>query len=611
MGHEDLLIPVRTYAARPGVFRWPDEMAFAPAEPAVRIVHGKSAAPGAADGPCREAYRLTIAPGGVQIIADDEAGAYYAVETLRDLLALHGRELPCCIIDDWPDLPRRGAYLDCSRGKVPTAATLKALVKRLARWKINELQLYVENVFTFRRHPAIGAGYDPFTPGELLGVQAHCKLHHVRLVGSLASFGHMEKILALPAYRDLGEMPGFGGHPGGTTLCPIDERSIRLVAELYEEFLPLFEAGDFNACCDETWELGKGRSRAAADSAGVGRVYLEFLLKLRELCRRHGKRMNVWADIVLEHPELMGEVPRDVVMLNWDYNAGGRRMARTGEIAAAGLPFLVCPGTSSWQTHGTRLANAMGNVAEAARLARQHGAEGLLNTDWGDCGHRNLLGASLHGLAHGAAHAWNGAAVDDATFTERFCHVTFGDPSTGSGHAAGPLAELLRVLGRSYVTCGAPHGNECALYHALVEPLAGPRAGERSRIDSITEDGARQVLADLGSVGPPQSEPGPDGSSLLGAVPPAQEPSFESLALEELSLAARMDIAACRRTLLAKALRRGESPPAADLHAHADELAAVGADLERLWLARNKRSRLDDNLSLLRQAREDARGPAG
>ncbi|MHC4761311.1 MAG: hypothetical protein ACYS9H_08215, partial [Planctomycetota bacterium] len=39
-----------------------------------------------------------------------------------------------------------------------------------------------------------------------------------------------EKILSLPAYRHLGEMPGFRGYPGGTCLCPTDPGSIKLIS---------------------------------------------------------------------------------------------------------------------------------------------------------------------------------------------------------------------------------------------------------------------------------------------------------------------------------------------------------------------------------------------
>ena len=41
------------------------------------------------------------------------------------------------------------------------------------------------------------------------------------------------------------------------------------MAELYEEFVPLFEAADFNVCGDETWDLGKGRSKDACRPASA------------------------------------------------------------------------------------------------------------------------------------------------------------------------------------------------------------------------------------------------------------------------------------------------------------------------------------------------------
>ena len=218
---QDLLVPVRRFTARPGVLRLPESVILAGAGDAdvlplaqlamdldrlgIRSTVAVGEVPSAFVQIRRdpsvhgsEAYRLTVSPKGVEVHASADAGAYYAVQTLRDLLSASGRTLRACVIDDRPDFARRGVYLDCSRGKVPRLETLLALVEQLAHWKINELQLYVENVFTWRRHPEIGRGYSPFTPEELLAVQDRCRQHHVRLVGSLAGFGHMEKILALP-----------------------------------------------------------------------------------------------------------------------------------------------------------------------------------------------------------------------------------------------------------------------------------------------------------------------------------------------------------------------------------------------------------------------------
>ena len=527
-----------------------------------------------------EAYRLTIKPDGIEIASRTAAGAYYAIQTLRDLLKIYGKTLPAMRIDDSPTLARRGVYLDCSRGKVPKVKTIKQLIERLAHWKINELQLYIENVFKFSFDPDIGRGYSPFSADDILTIQQHCNAHHIRLVGSLASFGHMEKILALPKYRHLGELPGYNGHPGGTTLCPSDPGSIKLISQMYEEFLPLFQAEDFNICGDEPWELGKGRSKRQVKKHGLGKVYLNFILKIHKLCQKYNKRMNMWADIVLAHPEIILAVPKDIVMLNWDYYPEGKRMQRTNEIVNAGLSVICCPGTHGWQSHGSRMKHAINNVARFSRIARKYAAEGLLNTDWGDFGHRNTLGVSLHGLAHGAACAWCGTKVDHKHFTERFCQHLFNDKK-------GKLATALRIL-------GADEGYH--LYHALVEPfdltkpmpLGSPLGYEPRVIDDqrITTKDLHNRYEMLKALHIPR-------------VSVADE--FEAVALEEFRLAREMDLLACKRMIIGRDIRAGRRVSATVLRCLNEQMREMMNEFARLWLARNRPSRLRDNLTAMNQ----------
>jgi hypothetical protein len=604
----ELLVPVKKVIFRKGFFRWPAQPIFASSHSAdilplkqlicdlskhflkARIIKASS-------GPAalriyrdkgiasRDAYRLNISQDGIGVYAKEDAGAYYALQTLRDLVAIYRTVLPVCRVKDEPDFRRRGVYLDCSRGKVPRLDTLKELANWLSHWKINELQLYVENVFTFKRHPEIGKGFSPFTPEEILSLQEHCRMHHIRLVGSLASFGHFEKILALPRYRHLGEKLGFRGFPGGTTLCPIDPGSIKLIGELYSEFIPLFEAEDFNVCCDETWELGKGRSRKKTLRVGAGQVYLDFLLKIHHLCEKHGKRMNAWADMMLKHSELLGRLPRDMVLLNWEYEQNGANIARTKEIADSGLSLMVCPGTSSWLTHGSRLLNSMGNVTDFAAEGRKYHAEGLLNTDWGDQGHRNFLGVSLHSFAHGAAHAWHGKAVDNVKFTENFCYHAFGQRNNR-------MAKAIRLLGSTYITYGRVSPNESLLFHSLFEPLLHIKPIIRSAIDIMSVTGLQKILAQLSD------------DSLWPANLKSMR-SFEQLVLRELKLAAQMDCLASRRALAAKALRKGQNVKSSELRQLSRQMHNVGRDFESLWLERNKLSRLYDNLRLFHCAEEE------
>jgi len=312
---------------------------------------------------------------------------------------------------------------------------------------------------------------------------------------------------------------------------------------------------------------------------------MEFLLKIHRLCEKHGKRMNAWADIVLNHSELLGKLPRDMVLLNWEYEQGGKNIKRTREIAESGLPLIVCPGTSSWLTHGTRLPNSMGNVASFAAQGRKYNAEGLLNTDWGDNGHRNFLGASLHSFAHGAANAWNGKAVDNDRFTDNFCHQAFGQQNNR-------LAKALRLLGSTYITCGKTVPNKSLLFMSFFEPMRGDKAVENSAIDSMSMAGLRQIAAGLSD----------------DSIWPADVRSmgdFEQLALKELKLAARMDCLASRRALAAKALRAGHNVKGLELRKLSRQMRDVGRDFKDLWLARNKFSRLKDNMRLFNLAENE------
>lgn len=523
-----------------------------------------------------EQYQLTITPQGIEVVSSSAAGAYYAIQTLREILRIHGRTLPCCHIEDKPVFVRRGVYYDCSRGKVPKVSTLKQLIEHLAQWKINELQLYVENVFTYAKHPDIGKGFSPFTPEDMLELQAHCKRHHMRFVPSLTSFGHFDKILMLPAYQHLGEWPGFRNLPGGMTLNPGNPASIRLLADLYGEFLPLFEAEDFNACGDEPWELGRGRSKRQAEKIGLGRVYWGFMMKVRQLCLKHGKRMNVWADIVLAHPEIIPDIPKDVVMLNWDYGPKEERIPRTHEITDAGLPLVCCPGTNGWRSHGSRLQMAIDNVSTFARTAMENGAEGLMNTDWGDSGHRNTLGVSMCSFAHGAAHAWNSPAVDNASHVDRFTRHVFGERD-------GRLADAMRCLGAAE----SDHWSYHVLMQSLLERKSLARGvasldGGQTRETKLTDAELREHVREL--------------TALRWPKPRKTLPSFETIALEEFALATEMEQLTYERVLMSRSLANGKRPTSKQLQRHAERIDAMAQTFSRLWKVRNRPSRLSDNL---------------
>ncbi|WJH32718.1 family 20 glycosylhydrolase [Paenibacillus sp. CC-CFT747] len=360
-----------------------------------------------------EAYLLRIASDGILIRYASPAGAFHAVSTLKQLVMQYGKQLPCMNVEDEPDFQARGIMLDISRSKIPRLETLFRLVDLMADLKMNQLQLYVEGFsFAYESFPEVWKSGTPVTGEEILLLDQYCRERFIQLVPNQNSFGHMTPWLERKEFNDLADCPTgceapWGRYDKPMTLNPLDKRSLELIERTYGDFLPYFTSGLFNVGCDETFDLGQGRSKAACEERGKGRVYLEFLLQVHKLVSRYGKKMMFWGDIIKQHPDLISELPKDVIVLEWGYHASRPSAEDCTAFQAAGIPYYVCPGTSSWNSITGLTDNMNSNLLTAAVNGKQYGAAGYLITDWGDCGHWQPLPVSYAGFVYGAALSWN------------------------------------------------------------------------------------------------------------------------------------------------------------------------------------------------------------
>jgi len=275
--------------------------------------------------------------------------------------------------------------------------------------------------------------------------------------------------------------------------------------------------------------------------------------------------------------------------LNWDYRDPGTRISRTHEITDAGLACVVCPGTNAWNSHGCRLDLGMRNIRRFAGEGLACGAEGLLNTDWGDNGHRNLLAVSLHNYAYGAAHSWNHRGVRDEKFTERFCRHTFGP-------AARDMPEAIRTLGGAHEALGLPDANDTLLYSVFVGPVREFRGPDDRRVKLLATVKAASLAKHreaLQALRWPQLGRGAD-------------PLLRT-AMEEFAVATRLDAVACLRAAVLARMVEGFWPPAAALRELAAETDSAAKAFTRVWLMGNKPSRLRDNLAGTRRAASEYR----
>jgi len=414
-----------------------------------------------------QGYSITIENRIIEVTGGSNIGIYYGLLTLQQIgqFAIENGYWPCLELSDEPDFERRGIMLDISRDKVPTMKTLYAMVDQLAAWKTNEIQLYTEHTFAYKNHKTVWEKSSPMTAEEIQKLDQYCQDHFIDLVPNQNSFGHMRRWLKHKEYVHLAELPTPGktiwGRSSRTSLSPVEPGSLELMKELYAELLPNFSSPYFNIGCDETVELGVGKSKALCNKIGKGRVYLEFVLQLNKEVQKYNKTTQIWGDIILHHPELIAELPKDMVALIWGYEANYPFNKHCPQFQQAGLPYYVCPGTSTWNSLIGRNKNGFANLKNAAINGKKYGATGYLNTNWGDQGHWQPLTVSYPGIMYGAALSWNVENNQNIDIAQHISLQLYNDKT-------GKAGEAIVNIGNAYLKMRAMTDNS-SIFHQLLK----------------------------------------------------------------------------------------------------------------------------------------------
>ena len=381
-----------------------------------------------------EAYRLIVSPSKITIFACSNRGFLYGAATLIQICRISHGEIGCMDIEDEPSFANRGYMLDVSRGRIPKMDYLNNLVDLLALYKINQLQLYMENCLRLDGFEEIWSQTDPFTPEEILELDRYCEIRGIELVPCVATFGHLYDLLRSESFRKYSELDTEVGEPFTWyyrmryhIINASDPESIPLIIGIIDQYLPLFRSNKINICCDETFDLGKGKSAGMALKMDYGEMYLSYVNRLVDYLQDKGKEVMIWGDVVKNHPQHLDKLNTQVTCLNWYYDYGAKE-ENVRIFSDQGLKQYVCPSV----TGHNRLVNAYDmsftNIREMAKLGNQYHAEGLLNTNWGDFGHINMPALSIPGIIYGAAQGWN--VEDDRDFNaidQTISLVEYGD----------------------------------------------------------------------------------------------------------------------------------------------------------------------------------------
>jgi len=340
-----------------------------------------------------QAYELEITASHVIAYASTEVGFYYAVKTLKQLI---DKTMQCCYIYDEPDLKVRGFMFDISRNKVPKVETVKHIIDVMSDLKMNHLELYVEGFsFEYKSFAKYLTENSYITVEEYQELERYANSKYIDFVPNQNGFGHMAQWLELDEFKDLAEAPDgiflWGRHRAPSTLDPNDERSFALIKKMYEDMLPISNSQYFNMNFDEPFELGKGKSKAICEEKGLANVYMDYALKAYNEIKKYHKTPLIWGDVLIKHDDVLDRIPKDMIFIDWGYDANYPFESHLLKLKNAGIKFMAAPGTSSWCSFLGRTYDALSTITSSCFFTKLYGGEGILLTNWGDFGHLQSL----------------------------------------------------------------------------------------------------------------------------------------------------------------------------------------------------------------------------
>ena len=334
------------------------------------------------ESPGKEGYVLIVEKRTIVIAGWDDAGAFYGLQTLRQLINKNNQfNIPCLTIKDWPHFEFRGIRMFVpATGDV---AFFKRFVKDfMALYKFNKL--FVEfGGFRSDLHPEINAGWLLFTKDmnytrtpELDGLFGYNRnsnhqdagggeIIDKELTRNLVEFTKHNFIDFIPeiptlshAYALLNSHPELAAFPDDIwpdVYDPTNPKVYDLVFDIFDEYIDVVKPNMIHIGHDEWRGFPMSKSPAFKDR-NYADLYISDVNTLYDYLTKKGIKVAMWGDFLLERvrgkearveESLTGEeyhipgaipfnrveneIPKDILILNWMWSepVGGRKNDET------------------------------------------------------------------------------------------------------------------------------------------------------------------------------------------------------------------------------------------------------------------------------------------
>jgi hexosaminidase len=323
-----------------------------------------------------EGYELTVASDSIVIRAPTQAGLFYGVQTLFQLLPPEvfstnlapnvAWQIPCVYIQDWPRFKWRGFLLDVSRhffnkSEVETFLDAMAMHKmNVFHWHLTDDHGWRIEIKKYPRLTQVGAwragggfGFDPktttaygpdgryggfYTQDDIREVLKYAAARHITIVPEIEMPGHATAALtAYPQYSCTGGPfePSMTAGIFNGIYDPAKEETFQFLSNVLGEVARLFPGQYIHIGGDEvpkeTWK-NSADCQALMKREGLKNeeeLQSWFTRRIEKIVNADGHSMIGWSEI------LQGGLAKNAAVMDW---IGGAK-----EAASAGHDVVMTP----------------------------------------------------------------------------------------------------------------------------------------------------------------------------------------------------------------------------------------------------------------------------
>jgi hexosaminidase len=391
----------------------------------------------------KQAYRMTVQRGAVEITANGPTGLLYGVETLVQLAKPERGEiqLPEGEIIDWPDVRLREIFWDELR-HLDHFDVLEQTVRRAALFKVNAIALRLNEHFQYASAPAL---VDPYalSPAQLQELTNYGLHFHVQIIPYLDGPAHVNFILERKAYKSLREFPETAFE-----MCSTNPETYKLLQGMYQDLMDANKGVRyFHLSTDEAWFVGKADNdqchepELARKLGSVSKVWVEYTKKTSAYLQDRNREVIFWGEDPLQ-PQDIPLLPQGLIngevysrVYNEAFNASGiPQMIYTNSQPDDPLFPATTTLPSQDEVHPLVVEDRTAQVFNEISFTSARHETRIIGAGvygWGDLGpHPETLWL---GYAVGASAAWHPSSPSPRELTESFYRIFYGRGATQMG----------------------------------------------------------------------------------------------------------------------------------------------------------------------------------